>query len=58
MKKFLAASALLLTLCMFTGCAAEQSSQQSPSHARTTLSARIGVQINHRHDYAAWRARP
>ena len=47
MKKFLAAvSALLLTLCMFTGCAAEQSSQQSPaSCADDLVGKKIGVQI-------------
>ena len=47
MKKFLAAvSALLLTLCMFTGCAAEQSSQQSSVTCADDLVGKtIGVQI-------------
>lgn len=47
MKKFLAAvSALLLTLCMFTGCAAEQSSQQSSvTCADDLVGKKIGVQI-------------
>ena len=48
MKKFLAAvSALLLTLCMFTGCAAEQSSQQQSTVtcADDLVGKKIGVQI-------------
>lgn len=47
MKKVLAAvSALLLTLCMFTGCAAEQSSQQSSvTCADDLVGKKIGVQI-------------
>lgn len=48
MKKFLAAvSALLLTLCMFTGCAAEQTTvqQNTVTCADDLVGKKIGVQI-------------
>ena len=48
MKKFLAAvSALLLTLCMFTGCAAEQTTvqQNTVTCADDLVGKTIGVQI-------------